>query len=129
MSPATISAVTNSHFVVTSTVCLVEICPYTNMLRTLERCHTKTGLEIFVAVMPKEDFTGTNPAKASFGMTPFNGDPASLARDNILLCCLRRLYYVVGVIPKDLKICFLVTLVNMCLGGAVNSLCEIVCNL
>ena len=36
----------------------------------MELGHTKTGLKIFVIVIPKEGLAGTNPFKLSFGMTP-----------------------------------------------------------
>ncbi len=34
-----------------------------------ERCHAKTGLKIFVVVMPKEGLAGICPTKPCFGMT------------------------------------------------------------
>ncbi len=36
--------------------------------RKTELCHTKTGLKIFDAVIPKEDLAGTSPSDPSFDM-------------------------------------------------------------
>ena len=58
------------------------------------RCHAKTGLKIFVLVIPKEGLAGTNLAQSSFGMIP-----------RIVLCYLHGLYFVVGVIPRVVKMC------------------------
>ncbi len=33
---------------------------------TVKSCHTKTGLEIFVIIIPKDSLVATNPTKASF---------------------------------------------------------------
>ncbi len=35
-----------------------------------ESCDAKTGLKMFVAVVPKEGLADTSPTKPSFGMTP-----------------------------------------------------------
>ena len=49
--------------------------------------HAKTGLKIFVVVVPKEGLAGASPAK-----------PDSDYRS--VLCCLHSLYFIVGVMPK-----------------------------
>ena len=40
------------------------------MVCAYEICHTKTGLKIFIVVIPKEGLSGPGLAKPSFGMTP-----------------------------------------------------------
>ena len=64
--------------------------------------HEYTDLKAFVVVNTKEGLAGR--ARQSF----FRYETDY----KISLYCLNRLYSVVGVIPKDLKVCFLVTRVR-----------------
>ncbi len=57
-----------------------------------EPCHAKTGLTIFVVVIPKEGLAGISPATPPFGVTP---------EYRIALFCLDGLYSVVSVILKE----------------------------
>ena len=47
----------------------VHLLHYIETFFTRKPCHTKTGLKIFVIVIPKESLAGTRSAKPSFGMT------------------------------------------------------------
>ncbi len=38
-------------------------------MKNIELHHAKTGLNVFVVVIPKEGFTDTSPGRPSFGMT------------------------------------------------------------
>ena len=54
---------------------------------SIKLCHRKTCLLILVILLLKEGLVNNTPAKPSFGMTR-----------TIVLCCLSRLYFTVGVI-------------------------------